>query len=713
MRFPQCLQRFRQYLQRGRQTQRPKKFRRPLILEALEERLVPSNNADLFVSSLAFQQGSSVQQYNRMGAFIANFEPSHYGGLLGPDGMAFGPDGNLYVGSGQQPGSVKRYDGSNGVFLGDFVPPGSGGLIHPQPLRFGPDGNLYVGDNDGTVKLYDGMTGAFIKDFVPSHTGGLGQTEGLAFGPGGDLYVADGNVASVKHYRKDGLFLGNFVSSDPMQNGGLGTAENLVFGPANATSFYARDLYVSDELNNSVKRYNGATGAYMGDFVTSGSGGLHAPEALVFGPDNNLYVISEQGNGVVKLYSGTTGGFIKDFVPQGMGLFLPTELAFHTPGYQPFFVSVEGHNLGLIGGDTVTLSPNTLTFELAAGEPNAADIQLGIFHVGDSGSLDETFTFELSRLVTIDGVTMTISQRGELSVTPVCDTLSLFDGATTTFDLGSYGLLDFTPKGLVQSSTEPGDFPLTLRGDVIVASGHGLSATSSFLVSGLPAQVQAGTTGTLTVVAKDQYGNTATDYRGTVHFTSSDRQADLPADYTFVAADNGQHTFPVIVKAAGTQSLMATDTVDASITGFQEGIVVSPAAAVSLGVTAPSTVLAGTPLVITVFALDPFGNIDTNYTGTVTFQSSDAAATLPNDYTFGASDSGQADFSVILRTGGNQTLTVRDRMGNGGNVPVGVFTATHFQVTPVVSIVQAGKGHSSEGKLLHAKASAIRRNSLR
>ena len=38
----------------------------------------------------------------------------------------------------------------------------------------------------------------------------------------------------------------------------------------------------------------------------------------------------------------------------------------------------------------------------------------------------------------------------------------------------------------------------------------------------------------MTVTAVDAYGNVATGYTGTVHFTSSDGQAVLPANYTFI-----------------------------------------------------------------------------------------------------------------------------------------------------------------------------------
>ena len=62
----------------------------------------------------------------------------------------------------------------------------------------------------------------------------------------------------------------------------------------------------------------------------------------------------------------------------------------------------------------------------------------------------------------------------------------------------------------------------------------------------------AGTPYTETVTAEDNLGETATGYTGTVHFSSTDVQAGLPADYTFTAADAGSHTFTVTLKTAGT-----------------------------------------------------------------------------------------------------------------------------------------------------------------
>ena len=41
------------------------------------------------------------------------------------------------------------------------------------------------------------------------------------------------------------------------------------------------------------------------------------------------------------------------------------------------------------------------------------------------------------------------------------------------------------------------------------------------------------------VQAVDAWGTSATGYLGTIHFASADTHADLPADYTFQAADHG------------------------------------------------------------------------------------------------------------------------------------------------------------------------------
>jgi len=110
---------------------------------------------------------------------------------------------------------------------------------------------------------------------------------------------------------------------------------------------------------------------------------------------------------------------------------------------------------------------------------------------------------------------------------------------------------------------------------------------AKFIVSGIPASVTAGTAATVTVDARDAANVRVTNYTGTIHFSSTDSKAVLPLDYTFKGTtDAGVHTFTngVTLKTSGAQSVTATDTVTASVTGSQTGITVNPGAAATLAV---------------------------------------------------------------------------------------------------------------------------------
>ena len=98
-----------------------------------------------------------------------------------------------------------------------------------------------------------------------------------------------------------------------------------------------------------------------------------------------------------------------------------------------------------------------------------------------------------------------------------------------------------------------------------------------FKVTGLGPFTAPGAVGTATVTAVDALGGTITTYSGTVHFTSTDADATLPANYSYVAGDAGVHAFSVTLNTAGTWTVTATDTTTSSITGSETGIVVQDA----------------------------------------------------------------------------------------------------------------------------------------
>lgn len=82
----------------------------------------------------------------------------------------------------------------------------------------------------------------------------------------------------------------------------------------------------------------------------------------------------------------------------------------------------------------------------------------------------------------------------------------------------------------------------------------------------------SGTPTTITVMAYDANNDLATTYTGTVHLTSSDSYAELPANGTLTA---GVGTFAVDFNSGGAQTVTATDTVTSSITGVSGTITVT------------------------------------------------------------------------------------------------------------------------------------------
>ena len=115
----------------------------------------------------------------------------------------------------------------------------------------------------------------------------------------------------------------------------------------------------------------------------------------------------------------------------------------------------------------------------------------------------------------------------------------------------------------------------------LAGSQSGITVTpnaATHLGLSAPSSSAASLAFTVTVTVLDAYGNTVSGYRGAIHFTSSDAAAYLPADYTFVAADNGVHAFTngVTLNTVGAQTVTATDKVTSSTAG-NAAVTVTPA----------------------------------------------------------------------------------------------------------------------------------------
>ncbi len=207
-----------------------------------------------------------------------------------------------------------------------------------------------------------------------------------------------------------------------------------------------------------------------------------------------------------------------------------------------------------------------------------------------------------------------------------------------------------------------------------------------------PSNVAAGSPFFFTVTALNPQNSTNTAYTGTVHFTSSDGQSVLPADYTYTSADAGVHVFSATLKTAGGQTLTVTDNSLSSNNAVSSAISIAPLAATNYSVTAPANATAGKVFNFTVTALDMFNNIATGYTGTVKFSTSDTLATPPVNATLSG---GIGIFSATLKKAGSQTLTATDTgtssiVGTSGPISVSPGAATSFSVTGSTTSVTAG-----------------------
>lgn len=201
-----------------------------------------------------------------------------------------------------------------------------------------------------------------------------------------------------------------------------------------------------------------------------------------------------------------------------------------------------------------------------------------------------------------------------------------------------------------------GDQTVTVASPLMTSSTSTVTVTPavSKLAIDAPTTTTAGDTFNVTVTALDSLGGVGTGYTSTIHFSSSDVQAGLPADYTFTSADAGFHSFTVTLKTAGSIWLNASE-VGGSI-GGGSFVNVSPAAVSGLTLAGSSGAI-GVARPISIVARDIFGNVATSYTGTVHVTSSDPAAVLPPDT---ALANGSTTVNVTLMTVGMQTITAAD-----------------------------------------------------
>jgi hypothetical protein len=620
---------------------------------------------------------------------VANFGSNDVSILLGDGFGALGAAASYPLGAGAGPTSVK---------IADFDSDGVPDFATADSTR----------PNGGTISVVRGLGGGTFASSV-EFLGGGGPVE---------LAVADFNgdgkmdIAAANSVTTATVWVLRNLCTLPATHFG-------VVAPANATAGTAFSFTVTalDQFNNPTPFYSGTVHFTSND----GAATLPANTTLTSGVGTFSATLRTAGNHTLTATDTVTATI--------------------TGTSNTVAVSAGAATHFTVSAPATATSGNAFSFTVTAldGFNNIATAYSGTVHFTSSDVLatvpaNSTLvagvgTFSAT-LRTAGPQTISATDTVTSSVTGTSGTIAVAPGAATHFTLsapasaaaGASFLFTVTARdaanntatgyaGIVHfSSTDAqatlpansaltngiGSFSATLRTagnqtiaatDTVTASINGTSAAiavspgaATHLVVSAPAGAVPGTSFSFTVTAEDAFNNIATAYAGTVHFTSSDPAATLPANATL---SGGIGTFSATLNTSGSRTITATDTVTPSVTGTSGAISVGAATATHFTVSAPAAATAGTPFNFTVTALDQFSNIATAYAGTVHFTSTDPAATLPANATLSG---GIGTFSATLNTSGSRTITATDTVtpsvtGTSGAISVGAATATHFTVS--------------------------------
>jgi hypothetical protein len=496
-------------------------------------------------------------------------------------------------------------------------------------------GNLIGTDRTGTASLGNGR-GALVQGGAANNTIGgtsAGQGNVIAFNPKG--VVVTGSTSTGNGILGNSIFANSILGID-LGDDGITPNGTLAPGPnnfqGNPVLFTASGTTITGNLAAA------ANTTYRLEFFSSPASGPHRQGQTFLGATN----VTTDGSGNAN-FLFTVGA------PLGAGVVTATAT-------------------NLTTGDTS---------EFSAGPPVLLTASAG---TGQGTTVNTLFGSPLTALVTD-------AYNDPTAGIPVTFTAPAL-GASVTFGTSLTAQATTNSFGL---ATSPAMTANTVAGSYSVSAAFGGMFTSfglqniagpavSFSVAGFPASAQAGVAQSFTITALDSFGNVATAYAGTVVVTSSDPSASLPGPL-FFAGQGGMVVTSATLKTAGPQSLTASDGV---LSGTETGIVISPApfAAIGLSPLPASPYAQGGVFPLLVAALDPFGNIDPNYTGTVTFTSDDPWALLPPPTTFGPTDAGARIVFVAFITPGSHSITARDT-GSGVTATQGPVTVVN--VPPVLA----------------------------
>jgi RHS repeat-associated protein len=181
-------------------------------------------------------------------------------------------------------------------FTVSCAPPTQPPTVSAGPNQLSPiiPDNLLISEWQSNKVVEYTTSGQYVHDFVSAGSP-LNGSQNLRFGPDGNLYVTD--RSSVKKF--DGVtgnYLGDFATGLSIGD----TGSDIVFDSAG-------NAFITEATGNRVSEYSS-----VGRLVNTFSNGVSTPEGLAFRPNGNLLVTNTYGgtyvNTITELNT-TTGGF--------------------------------------------------------------------------------------------------------------------------------------------------------------------------------------------------------------------------------------------------------------------------------------------------------------------------------------------------------------------------------------------------------------------
>jgi uncharacterized repeat protein (TIGR01451 family) len=500
------------------------------------------------------------------------------------NGLAFDPASNLYVAN--QGSALVELFGNQGAAPVAF----GTGTTTPFSVVVDPSSNVFVGQTvaggDKLLEYAGGKTGAPSSTFFPAYESDFSQAAWTELRSDGDTVLYTLGTKTVKAFDiADVLQLPDVVTN-------LHGAFALRELPDQTVLVADTDRIVRLDLNGNVTQTYTIPGAAAVFFN------------LNLDPDGVTFWTDDQSTGTVYRLNIASGAVASQFnTPLGIAAIqASTGIGGIAVSGQPQAGAGADLGISMTGAPNPVTTGSNLTYSITVTN-NGPDSAQGV-SVTDTLPAGVTF---------VSATTSTGSCSGTAAVT--CNLGTFANAATATITIVVTPTAAGTLTNTVNVTSATPDPVTTNNSATTSTTVTGSSAPATHFSVTAPANATAGTAFNVTVTALTATNTTATGYTGTVHFTSNDAQAVLPADSTLT---NGMGTFSVTLKTAGAQMITATDTVTATITGSATVTVTATAPTLKSIAVTPSTAS------IAVGGMQPFtatGTFSDNSTKDVTTQS--------------------------------------------------------------------------------------------